>query len=159
MKLLALAVLAAALPAAAAPHRRPPHKPAKPAAPAACAEAGTPLFAIHHDVDAGAKLPTSTTTLYETGAWVTQGTDASGKALPEQKGCLSADQTAQLKAELEGSPWKVSHHRFHCMAYSASYTVYELAGKEVYTARLCSPDSLDDQSEKAIQDVEAAIKK
>ena len=155
MKLLALAVLVAALPAAAAPHRRPPPK--HPQRPAACGTTGTPLFAIHHDADTGAKLPTSTTSLYESGGWTTESTDASGKALAPSKGCLTADQMASLKAELQGAPWKVTQHRFHCMAYSASYTVYELAGKQVYTARLCSPDSLDDQSEKAISDVEAAI--
>jgi hypothetical protein len=158
MRLAALAaVLAATTVCASAGAPAPRRPPPPPPAVKACSTAGAPLFEIDHDAEAGAKLPTSKTTLYASGAWVTEGKDAAGKALAPSRGCLAPDVIAKLKAELEAAPWKIEHHRFHCMAYSASFTVYSFHGKQVFTARLCSPDSIDDQSKKAIDAVELRL--
>jgi hypothetical protein len=66
----------------------------------------------------------------------------------------------QLDATLQGAAWKVTTAQIHCMARSASFTVYQVAGKPVFTQRLCSGETLDDKSAAklaaAVAQVEAA---
>jgi hypothetical protein len=151
--LLAIVPLACASNAVAAPPPAPPPatKPASPApTPAqpttACAPSGTVLFEIDHRVDPGAKLATSSTKVFGNGAWTHDETDADGKALAPTAGCLAKNDVATLETTLKGAPWKVTTARIHCMAMSATFTVYQVHGKPVFTQRLCSGESLDEKS-------------
>jgi hypothetical protein len=158
--LLAIMPLACASNAVAAPAPAPPPA-AKPAAPApppatptptptkpatACPPSGTALFEIDHRVDPGAKLATSATKVFGNGAWTHDETDADGKALGTTTGCLAKNDVATLETTLKGAPWKVTTARMHCMAMSATFTVYQVNGKPVFTQRLCSGESLDEKS-------------
>jgi hypothetical protein len=137
--------------------------PSKPAPDAACRPAGGVLFEIDHRVDAGAKLPASTTKVFANGGWTREDTDSDGKAASARAGCLDKPALKQLETTLQGAPWKVTMARMRCMAISASYTVYQVRGKPVFTQRLCSGESLDDKSraklDAAVQLVEGAAGK
>jgi len=123
----------------------------------ACAEKGTPIFEIDHAAIKGAKVPLSQTQIFESGAWKTTGTDETGKAITPQTGCLAKDVMDKLRADLKAATWKVTHNKIHCMMVAQTYTVYKAAGKPVWTAKACSPDSLDDASTKAIADIETQL--
>ena len=138
--LLAIVPLACASNATAGP------APAAPAAPASCKPTGTPVFEIDHRIEPDAKLPTSATKVFRSGAWTHDETDADGKPLPAKTGCYAKADVAQLEASLQGVPWTVIKARMHCMAISATFTVYQVAGKPVFTQRLCSGESLDAKS-------------
>jgi hypothetical protein len=158
MKIAALALLAfgCASTATADPAPRPAapaHRPAK-----GCVAKGTPVFQIDHKADPGAKLATSAFRLYESGAWTYEPKDADGKPEPAKRGCLSADEKTAVKAEL-AVPWKVTTAQFHCMAHSPAFTEYSVNGKLVYTARLCSGQTLDEASEKARKDLDERMTK
>jgi hypothetical protein len=158
LPLFAILSFACASSAAAAPDTA-----SKPAPRAdACRPAGSVLFEIDHRVDPGAKLGTSTTKVFANGAWTYDETDAEGKAAPQRTGCLGKPDVKQLETALHGAPWKVTTARFHCMAVSSTFTVYQVDGKPVFTQRLCSGESLDDKSrailDAAIKQVEGAVK-
>lgn len=161
MKIAALALFAfgcaatatadpAPKPAPSAPARRPPAK--------GCVAKGTPVFQIDHKADPGAKLATSSFRLYESGAWTYEPKDADGKPEEAKRGCLAADEKTAVKADLD-VPWKVTTAQFHCMAHSATFTEYSVHGKLVYTARLCSGQTLDEASEKARTDLDERMTK
>jgi len=174
LKLLALVPLACASSATAAPSPPPKAAPAAPspapsptAPPApspsptpapspACRPSGVALFEIDHRVDPGAKLATSSTRVFGTGAWIHEETDGDGKALAPTSGCLAKNDVAQLETTLKGAAWKVITARVHCMAMSATFTVYQVNGKPVFTKRLCSGESLDEKS-KAKLDAAVAL--
>jgi len=147
MKILALALVAFAMPAYA--RKAPPPK--------GCVARGTPMFEIDHKVEKEAKMPTSTFKIYDSGAWTFASTDADGKAAEPKRGCFAGDDLTAIKKDLEVE-WKVTTAKFHCMAYSAAFTDYSVHGKLVYTARVCSGKSLDDASQKALNDLEARMK-
>jgi hypothetical protein len=133
-----------------APARRPPAK--------GCVAKGTPVFQIDHKAEPGAKLATSSFRLYESGAWTLEPKDAEGKAEEAKRGCLSADEKKTVQADLE-VPWKVTTAQFHCMAHSSAFTEYSVNGKLVYTARMCSGQTLDEASQKALTDLEDRLTK
>jgi hypothetical protein len=142
LKVFAVLLLACAPSAVAAPDT--------PAAPAhgadACRASGKVIFEIDHRVDPGAKLPTSTSKVFASGAWTHDETDAAGKVLAARTGCLARPELKELEATLQGATWKVTTAQIHCMAMSATFTVYQVNGKTVFTDRLCSGKSLDDKS-------------
>jgi hypothetical protein len=151
--ILAIMPLACASNAIAAPPPAPATKPdapspsptpAKRASP--CAPSGTALFEIDHRADPGAKLATSATKVFGNGAWTHDETDGDGKALAPTAGCLPKNDVASLETTLKGATWKVTTSRIHCMAMSATFTVYQVNGKPVFTQRLCSGDALDEKS-------------
>jgi hypothetical protein len=152
-KLLALLPLACAS-AAAAPDRPPPPAPTAPAPsppagtrPDQCRPAGAVLFEIDHRAEPGAKLATWTTRVYASGAWTRDDRDADGKAAPQRVGgCLARPELKQLETTLANAPWKVTTATIRCMAISSEFTVYLVQGKQVFTRRLCSGESLDDKS-------------
>jgi hypothetical protein len=142
LKLVAAASLACASTATAAPDTA-----ARPAAaPDDCRPAGPVLFEIDHRVDPGAKLASSSLRVFTNGAWQVDQTDADGKPAAPVTGCLSRSDRKQLEAVLQGASWKVTTAKFHCMAMSSAFTVYQVNGKPVFTQRLCSGQSLDDKS-------------
>jgi hypothetical protein len=158
LSLLAVAVLACAPSATAAPDT-----PAPPARRAdACRTTGKATFEIDHRVDPGAKLPTSSTKVFAGGGWTHDATDADGKPAAQRTGCLARPDAKQLETTLAGAPWKITKAQFHCMAMSAQFTVYQVDGKTVFTDRLCSAESLDDKSraklDAAVKLVEGAVK-
>ncbi len=155
MKLLALAclTLACATTAGAQPAPAPTPAPARrPPPPKGCVAHGTPIFEIDHKAVPGAKLATSAFKIYDSGAWTYAPVDAEGKAGEAKRGCFAGDDLATIKKDLE-VPWTVTTAKIHCMAYSAAFTEYQVNGKLVYTARLCSGQSLDDASQKALTDL------
>lgn len=143
MKLAALAALAlASAPVAAAP----------------CPENGAPILEIDRAAIPNAHQPTWQTRLYASGGWTTFRVDASGKAATPESGCLEPAALTKVRAALASASWKVTHNRFHCMAMAVTYTVYKVNGKQVWKDILCNPDSLDAQSKKAIDELEAQLK-
>ena len=143
------------------PADAPTPAPAPPAQPA-CKPLGVALFEIDHAADPGAKLATSTSKVFGSGAWTHEETDADGKALAPTSGCLAKNDVSKLETILSGATWKVTTARMHCMAVSATFTVYQVRGKQVFTQRLCGDKILDKDSraklDAAIALVEGAAK-
>jgi hypothetical protein len=148
MKITIIASLLAATAALAEP---------TPATTPACAAKGTPIVEIDHDIIKDAKLPTSQLKIYDSGAWVTTGADENGKPVAPQNGCLDKAVLDKIRADLKAATWKVKHNRIHCMMVSATFTTYKVDGKQVWQAKACSSDSLDDASAKAIADIESEL--
>jgi hypothetical protein len=123
----------------------------------ACPTKGTPIFEIDHDAIKDAKLPTSQLQIWDSGGWKLTGTDEAGKAIAPKQGCLDAAARDKLVAALKAAPWKITHNKIHCMMVSQTFTAYKMNGKDVWTAKACSPDALDDASAKAIADVEKLL--
>ena len=140
LKLLALLTFACGSNATAAPS-----KPAAPTAPA-CSPTGDVLFEADHRVDPGAKAATWTVKVFTNGAWTRSEIDAQGKPAAPRAGCFTPSDLKLLQTTLSGAAWKVTTSEIHCMAFSAESTVFHVNGKQVYTQRLCSGDSLDDKS-------------
>jgi len=156
-----LAVVALAASASAAPDKATPDK-AEPASPRrppgdACRPTGAVVFEIDHRADPGAKLATSAIKVFGTGAWTRDETDADGKAATQRTGCFAKADAKQLETTLAGATWKVTTARIHCMARSATFTVFQVGGKPVYTQRLCSGDALDAQSQKKLDAAVAQV--
>ena len=128
-----------------------------PAPQATCAAKGTPIIEIDHDIIKEAKQPTSQLKIYDSGAWTTTGADETGKPVAPQNGCLDKAVLDKIRGELKTATWKVKHNRIHCMMVSQTFTTYKVNGKQVWQAKACSPDSLDDASTKAIADIEAEL--
>jgi hypothetical protein len=122
-----------------------------------CAAKGTPLLEIRQDAIPDAHLPTKVTTIFDSGAWWSSGSDAKGAPLPTDKGCLDASTLEKIRADLKAAPWKVSHNKIHCMMVSQTFTVYSVNGKKVWTDKVCNPDALDDASVKALDNIQAAL--
>ncbi|HEX2686951.1 MAG TPA: hypothetical protein VHN14_10055 [Kofleriaceae bacterium] len=148
LRLLAILPLACASSATAAPDTA--TKPAPAPHGDACRPGGGVLFEIDHRVDPGAKLATSATKVFTSGAWTHDATDGDGKAAAQRAGCITKPDLKQLEAALHGAPWKVNVSRVHCMAVTAQFTVFQVDGKPVFTQRLCSGTSLDDKSQAAL---------
>jgi hypothetical protein len=155
LPLLAILPLACAPTASAAPDT-----PARPATPGhdtadkpadACKPTGKVVFEIDHRVEPGAKLATSATKLYPTGAWTRDATDADGKPEPQATGCVASADYKQLADALRAAPWKVTTARVHCMAMASNFTEFQLDGKKVFTQKLCSGHTLDDKSRAALE--------
>jgi hypothetical protein len=128
-----------------------------PAATPTCAARGTPLLKIQEDAIPDAHLPTKVTTIFDTGAWSSSGNDERGKPLPTQKGCLDQATLDKIRAALKTATWQVHRNKIHCMMVSQTFTVYSVNDKQVWTAKACNPDALDDASAKALAEIEAAL--
>ena len=128
-----------------------------PAAPTCEAKQPAKLV-LAHKVDGGAKLPTWRFEVFESGAWIWNGSDANGNAIKPFNGCFAGADLETVKKDLE-VPWTVTTAKVHCMAYSAAYTEVQVGGKLVYTQRMCNGQSLDAASEAALQDLEGRMPK
>ncbi len=129
----------------------PPPPPPNTAGPSTCDTSGAVAVEIDHDAVAGAKLPTSQTKIYDSGAWAFSETLGDGKPGRQLNGCF-AKADLKLKA-VEDSPWAVQRHRIHCMAMSQTSTAYRLKGKPDYVSRTCG-DPMDDNTAAALQDLD-----
>jgi hypothetical protein len=132
----------------------PPPAPVKPPV-AACKAEGTPLFEIAKRSEA--QQPTSTTAIYNTGAWTFQPIDKDGHAGALVTGCFDKPTLARIRSAVNESPWDVTFDRIVCRAYSASYTEYSVHGKHEYTARLCGGQRLDNESAGALRLIETEL--
>ena len=117
------------------------------APPPACEATGTPKIVIAHKADGDPKLPTSTFSIFESGAWTYTASNAVA-----QNGCFVGADLEAVKKD-EAVPWKTTTAKMHCMAYSAEYTEVSVDGKLVYTQRLCNGVSLDAASQAALTDL------
>lgn len=116
----------------------------------ACKSSSTVMFEIDHQTSAPKLHSTSTTKLFDNGAWVT----TTGTA--ESTGCLDKDAFGKLRDELAAAPWTTTQRGVNCRAMSAGFTVYSYNGKAVYTSRTCG-DPVDAKSSQAISDLEKAL--
>lgn len=123
--------------------------------PATCAAEGTPLFEIKKLSTTAAE--TSTTAIYNTGAWTFQPIDKDGHLGTPSGGCFSRQTIHQLRHVIDDSPWTTSFLRLVCRAYSPSYTEYYVHGSLEYTARVCGNQRLDEKSLGAIKIVEGEL--
>ena len=155
MKISLLSIVLAGCASASAGPNAPAPGPAAP--PAACAATGTPIVEIDHEVVHDAPLPTSQTKVFASGAWQTTGKDDKGKPVPAQSGCLDKAALATITADLKAAPWTIKHNRFHCMMVGQTFTVYKVNGKQVWLAKICNPDTLDDASTKSIASIESTL--
>jgi hypothetical protein len=127
-------------------------KPAK----AACEAKGTPLIEIDH-LNSGQPKWREAMKLYATGAWTSAETTDEGKPGAAHNGCADGEAVKKVKAELAAATWKVTTAKIHCMAISPMYTAYKVNGKTVFESHVCGGQSLDEASQKALTDAEAAI--
>lgn len=92
---------------------------ASPSVARACKATGPALFEIvkvvQREISAGssnelqmATVVTERTVVYETGAWTRELRDQGGKPSGHGEGCLTDEQLAPIRKELDRSPWKVS---------------------------------------------------
>jgi len=147
---LLFACVASAEPQPAAPGAM---KPAK----AACEAKGTPLIEIDR-LNSGQPKSLQAAKLYANGAWTYSETDADGKPGAAKNGCSDdAEAVKKVKAELTAAKWTVSTAKIHCMAISPMYTAYKVNGKAVFEQHVCGAKSLDEASQKALTDAEAAL--
>lgn len=157
MKITALACLtfacatAGAEPQPAAPSRRPPPRPK------GCVARGTPQFEIDHGPIAGAKQPSWSFEVYESGAWTYAAKDAGGKASDAKRGCFAGADLTAIKADV-AVPWLVSPVGMHCMAMATTSDKVLVKGKLVFTEKMCNDHKLDDASAKALADLTAKMK-
>ena len=136
----------------------PPPPPTRPPPPVtSCRAVGTPLFEIRKRSDYAE--PTSTTAVYATGAWTFQRIDKDGNAGTQSVGCFDKRTTDSLRDVINHSAWNATTQPFVCRAYSPSFTEYYVHGRLEYTARLCGPQRLDDQSLNTIKIVEGELAK
>ncbi len=121
----------------------------------ACEVKGSPIFEIEHLTTASKAA--QTVKLYTTGAWAMYQVDADGKATAHTTGCVAPDDMKKLRAELAAAKWKITTARIRCMARSASYSRYLVDGKPVFESHVCDGQSLDEASQKALQDAQTAL--
>jgi hypothetical protein len=132
----------------------PPPPPPKPPV-TACRAEGTPLFQIAKRTEA--HDPTSTTTIYSTGAWTFQPIDGDGHAGALVTGCFDKSTLRTIRTAVNDSPWDVTYSRIVCRAYSSSFIEYSVHGKHEYTARLCGEQRIDDASTAAIKLIDSEL--
>jgi hypothetical protein len=124
---------------------------AQPQAGRACRPAGRVLFEIDQRVDRKAKLATSTTRLFENGAWKTVVFDREGTRARTMTGCLEPVDMGSIRARLHDATWrKVRDDEATCQSDSPRFTVYRSRGRAVYTERACSRERLDAESQRAL---------
>jgi hypothetical protein len=121
-----------------------------------CKAEGAPIFEIDRKDTANPKS-LQAATLYATGAWTFEATDAEGKKSAPTSGCLSADAMKKIKQELAAAKWKTTTAKIHCMAISPLFTAYKAGGKQVFEAHVCGAQTLDEDSNKAVQDLEKEL--
>jgi hypothetical protein len=117
----------------------------------ACAAKGQVLVEVDR-IKAGTPVQQQTTTIYTSGGW------AAADAKPAS-GCVPHEEFEAVRTELAKATWQVSRARIHCMAVSAVHTEYKYEGKLVWSARLCSGESLDKDSQAAIDDLDKLVDK
>ena len=137
-------------PAAAPPFAVPPRLDVR-----SCKIAGLPIFEIRHRSEV--KAPTSTVSIYATGAWVFQPVAEDGTPGTITGGCLPHRKLMAIRQSLRNTTWSVTHQRIRCFAYSPSYTEYVVRGRVMFHDQICSGDVLDEQSRAQLTRIESIL--
>jgi len=130
----------------------PAAEPATPKAPT-CEAKGAKLAEVD-TIKAGTPQQKATTIIFENGAWSATDTRPDVKA---GSGCVPEADMTSLRELLAKATWKVTTAKIHCMAVSLVHTEYTVKDKLVWTARLCSGQTLDKDSEAAIQQLDKTV--
>jgi hypothetical protein len=112
-----------------------------------------PVLEIDDKTELSDKLPTGKFQLFQNGTWH-HVVWANGE-LSATSGCLPDPQFATLDSvldELQHASWKTTRVAVACRAYSATYREFHVAGKLVYTQRMCDGFILDKKSQRALTD-------
>lgn len=127
----------------------------KPVAPdLACPGAAPVLYQLDFKHENPAGYAFRTIAIQDNGAWsYVETTD--GKSHRSGSGCLDAATIGALRRALAPAPWKIARAQVVCEAYSDEFVEYRVAGKLVFTRRVCGIDVLDAASARATQDADA----
>lgn len=123
----------------------------------ACPATGDVLLEVDHRPDVGERAASSTLVVYDDGAWTLAASDADGHTTRAARGCLDGAALAQLRADVDGAPWKIGQAAAMCEIATDSYDLYLVRGKAVWSARTCQLPTLDEASERALADVRARL--
>ncbi len=122
-----------------------------------CTPSGAPIFEISLRTDGDTSTTIrGTTTLYANGAWTRTMVDRAkppGAAPKTASGCLDKPGIAKITAALKTTTWILDPHYRSCRARLPDHTVYLVGGKQVFDARVCGADALDDASNKALAQI------
>ena len=99
------------------------------------------------------------TKIFEGNGWSAADVDKAGKAEKEEHGCLGPSEVRELQGKLDRAKWKITTARNHCMAMATTSTEYSVKGKVVWTEKMCSGQTLDKDSQAAIDAVKAVVAK
>lgn len=120
-----------------------------------CFPKGTPIVAREH-LDIRAKSLT-TIELFASSAYRVQTRKVDDpKSLSIFAGCVLATTTNKVKAATKGVPWKKKTVGV-CDAMTMYRTKYWVEAKLVWTAELCGPEELDEESTKRIAEIWRAL--
>jgi hypothetical protein len=120
-----------------------------------CRASGTPLFEIRHRSEV--KAPTSTISVYSTGAWVFRPVDENGRPGRVARGCLDRSDLRAIRSAIRIADWDVTRMQIRCFAYAPSYTEYVVRGKVVFHDQLCSGYVLDENSRASLDTIRSAL--
>lgn len=120
----------------------------------ACTPAGGVLLEI--DQRATGKRTTAATVLFANGAWRSKTFDTDGKLADTEQGCLGPDVRDGIAAALHTATWKVTHVKPSC-ALSPRWSTFKTKTRAVFTERDCSGNTLDHDSAKALDLIEAYV--
>jgi hypothetical protein len=124
----------------------------------ACAEAKGPALVAVDRIKTGTQGSpdrSQTATIFDDGAW-SMNDSLGGKPA---SGCVPDGDFKRVKDELAQATWQIAHAKFRCMMMSLVRTEYTVQGKLVWTAKVCSGETLDKASAAAITDVDAIVEK
>jgi hypothetical protein len=119
----------------------------------ACQPSAEVLFQIEHKTDTPEHHATSVFRLYSSGYWFFGDKQPGGKPGKQLEGCAATDQLGSITTKLDSVPWTATRSELACMAYSAQFVAYEVAGRHVWTERMCGSEQLDEASQKVIVDL------
>jgi len=125
--------------------------------PRECAPSGNVLFEIDQAADRASKLVTATTKLYPNGAWRTEWIDVDGKVARTAVGCLVPSSVDHIRDDLRAAKWKVTHYPIACRGYSPRFTTYSWNRRVMFTDRVCSHDTLDDDSRQVLERIDCTL--
>ena len=126
--------------------------------PPSCKPEGDVVFERAKKANAGAKVQTSTTRVYATGAWTFAEREADGSAGTTKSGCVDKDTLARLADDVKTAPWTVTIPRVRCMARSQTFVEYSAHGKTLFEQQVCGK-TLDQDSANKLADIEAVLTK
>lgn len=123
-----------------------------------CSSTGAPVVEVKL-VQLGSEPAGHVTKIYRGDGWRAQDIDKAGKVSDDKQGCADAADVRDLEAKLAKAKWKITTARNHCMAMATTSTEYRVKGKVVWTERMCSGQTLDQDSAAAIDAVKAIVAK
>jgi hypothetical protein len=109
----------------------------------ACTTQGVPLIEIRDrsEID----RPTTTTKIFESGAWTTE---TQGNL---ERGCFDRKELRSIRQSVASAPWKVTSSPIACFAYDPNFTEYVVHGKLRFTDRMCSGKQADSETRNTIE--------